>query len=154
MPFSFPSVDAVPFRVDPSPFPAVDPDPVPVPGPGPDKMVAKSTANEETCSHLPFPNASHSLFLPNASNTAQRILVSKCRPVIHSVQRTIACGTRSSASTARVMVVLHVADIPCTTTVAGLGVLPFSPSVVLLACLLASGGWHLGGTWLGSQNSR
>lgn len=81
----------------------------------------KSTANVLTCSHLPFPNVSHSLFKSKASSADHNIFVKRCRPVIHSELRTMPCGTSRAERTARTIVDLHVADIPWTTTVDGLG---------------------------------
>lgn len=78
------------------------------------------TVRELTCSHLPFPNRSHSSFRPRASRMAHNIFVNKCRPVIHSGLRTMACGTSSRARTLLTIVDLQVADIPWTTIVDGL----------------------------------
>lgn len=85
------------------------------------KHSLRRTASVLTCSHLPLPYFSHSSRFPNASNVAHSIFVNRWRPVMHSVLRTMACGTSSEERTARTMVDLHVADIPCTTNVAGLG---------------------------------
>lgn len=78
------------------------------------------TAREPTCSHLPFPNRSHSSFRPRASRMVHNIFVNKCRPVMHSGLRTMACGTSSRARTLLTIVDLQVADIPWTTIVDGL----------------------------------
>ena len=91
------------------PFPVAEP-----------RHSASSTAKVLTCSQRPFPNFSHSSCRLSASRVDQRIFVSRCRPVIHSVLRTTACGTWRVERTARTMVDLQVADIPCTTNVDGL----------------------------------
>lgn len=82
---------------------------------------SKSTASELGCSHRPFPNFSHSSFWPRASRVFQRILVRRCRPVMHSVLRTTACGTSRVERTPRMMVDLQVVETPWTTNVGGLG---------------------------------
>ena len=45
--------------------------------------------------------------------------------MIHSVLRTMACGTRRAETTARTMVVLQVAEMPWMTRVDGLGTCGF-----------------------------
>lgn len=80
-----------------------------------------NTTSVLTCSHFPLPNRSHWSLRPSASRVAHRIFVSRCRPVMHSAQRTMACGTSRAARTAWVMVDLQVAETPWTTTVDGLG---------------------------------
>lgn len=86
------------------------------------RISPSSTTSALTCSHRPFPNFSHSFFRLNASKVVHRILVRRWRPVMHSVLRTIACGTCRVETTARTMVDLQVADIPWTTSVDGLAV--------------------------------
>ena len=86
------------------------------------KHSASSTARVLTCSHLPFPNFSHSSCRPRASSVAQSTFVNRCRPVIHSVLRTMACGDWRVERTARTMVDLQVSDTPWTTNVDGLGI--------------------------------
>ena len=83
---------------------------------------SRSTASELTCSHRPLPNFSHSSLCPRASRVFQSILVRRCRPVMHSVLRTTACGTASAERTPRIIVDLQVAEMPCTTTVGGPGI--------------------------------
>lgn len=80
-----------------------------------------NTASALTCSHRPFPNFSHSSCRPSASNVVHTIFVRRCRPVMHSVLRTMACGTFRVERTARMIVDLQVADIPWRTSVDGLG---------------------------------
>lgn len=82
---------------------------------------SSNTARVLTCSHRPLPNFSHSSFCPRASRVFHRILVRRCRPVIHSLLRTTACGTSSVERTPRIIVDLQVAEIPWTTSVEGLG---------------------------------
>lgn len=84
------------------------------------KHSANNTANVLTCSHLPFPNFSHSSCRPSASSVAHSTFVNRCLPVIHSVLRTMACGTSRVERTARVTVDLPVADMPWITSVDGL----------------------------------
>lgn len=82
---------------------------------------SNNTARVLICSQRPFPNFSHSSFCPKASRVFHKILVRRCRPVIHSLLRTTACGTSSVERTPRIIVDLHVAEIPWTTSVEGLG---------------------------------
>ena len=84
-----------------------------------------NTASELTCSHLPFPSLSQSSFKSKASRAPHRIFVSRCRPVMHSELRTMVCGIARWESTPRTMVDLHVPEMPCTTTAAGLGMSGF-----------------------------
>lgn len=86
------------------------------------RISPSNTASALTCSHRPFPNLSHSSFRPNASNVVHTIFVRRCRPVMHSVLRTMACGISRAERTARTIVDLQVADIPWRTNVEGLGI--------------------------------
>lgn len=85
------------------------------------RISSSSTTNALICSHLPLPYRCHSSPSPKACKISSKIVVNRCLPVTHSEQRMIAWGTASSDKTARVRVVLHVAEMPWTTTVGGLG---------------------------------
>jgi hypothetical protein len=105
------------------------------------------TNSTETLSHLPFTalEISTSSVSSNASLQAITVRSRRCRAVIHSRHRIIACGVKTDWRTFEIVRVLAVPSRPCRTRVGGLGTsgyrLPLDVVTICLICCFLHGIW-------------